>query len=105
MHNLKVIEENLVKEDQIIQNNNVTTDITSFKQYLSKFTLFMSTIPPLVITVIISFLTGKLIYSLIIIVIYISILYWLIETKFHFISHIAHKTKELIVPYIKRLSS
>lgn len=102
MTHIKAIEDNLTKDDKVLLNN-LNTD--SLKQFVSKFTFLLSTLPPFIIVLLISLLQWKLLYAFIVIALYHILLYWAIETKFHFLIHFAQKTKNFILPYIQKLQN
>lgn len=104
MTNLEKIAENLNKEDLAsFSSRNFNAD--SFKQFLSKFTFLLSTIPPLIIILIVYLLQWKIIYACIMIFLYQMVFYWCIETKFSYIIHLSQRAKELILPYFQSLKS
>lgn len=102
MTHLKAIEDNLKKDDRVLLNN-VNTD--SLKQFVSKFTFLLSTLPPFITVLLISLLQWKLLYAFIIIALYHILLYWVIEAKFNLLIHFAQKTKDFILPYIQKLQN
>lgn len=104
MTNLKAIEENLEKDEQHVINK-LKVDTSSFKQLISKFTFLFSTIPPIIILILVHLLQWKLLYAFILIIIYNIVFYWIIETKFAYIVHFAQRTKEIILPYFQKLQA
>lgn len=102
MTHLKTIEDNLKKDDRVLLNN-LNSD--SLKQFVSKFTFLLSTLPPFIIVLLISLLQWKLLYAFIIIALYHILLYWVIEAKFNLLIHFAQKTKDFILPYIQKLQN
>lgn len=100
MTHLKDIEENLMKDDQVLLNN-FNTD--SLKHFVSKFVFLLSTLPPFIFVLIISVLQLKLIYAFIVIILYYIVLYWIIESKFNTLIQFAQQTKNFILPYIQKL--
>lgn len=104
MTNLETIAENLNKEDQALFSTlNFNSD--SFKQFISKFTFILSTLPPLIIVLVVYLLQWKIIYACLIIFIYQIAFYWCIETKFTYIIHLSQRVKELILPYFQNSKS
>lgn len=104
MTNLETIAENLNKEDQALFST-LNFNSESFKQFISKFTFLLSTVPPLIIVLFVYFLQWKIIYACIIIFVYQIAFYWCIETKFNYIIHLSQRAKELILPYFQSLTS
>lgn len=104
MTNLETLADNLNKEDQALYSTlNFNSD--SFKQFISKFTFLLSTLPPLIIVLLVYLLQWKIIYAVLIILIYQIAFYWCIETKFSYIIHLSQRAKEIILPYFKNLTS
>lgn len=104
MTNLETIAENLNKEDQALFST-LSFNSDSFKQFISKFTFILSTLPPLIIVLVVYLLQWKIIYACLIIFIYQIAFYWCIETKFNYIIHLSQRAKELILPYFQNSKS
>ena len=100
MTNLKIIEENLEQEDENLKEK--FFESFSFKQFVSKFTFLISTIPPVIIILIVFLLQWKIIYAVILILFYQLTFYWFIETKFPQVIQFAQKAKSLILPYFQK---
>lgn len=101
MAKLADIEHNLSKDDTLTY----TKPTNSLKAVVSKFTFILTTLPPFIIIMLTLVLSLKLIYAFIFIIIYLIILYWLLETKFTSILYYAEKIKNIITPYIQKLTS
>lgn len=102
MKSIEDLAKKIEKEDQASYHN-LQGDPTHLKQFLSKFTFLLSTLPPILIVIVVYLLQWKLLYAFLIILAYHIAFYWCLETKFAYIIQFSQRAKQFLLPYFQKL--